>query len=50
MGETRATVELHEPAVLPDSEAAGVLVSLDRDVAQGLGEFVTRCSEVLASA
>lgn len=49
IGETQATVELHEGAAIihfPISETAGVVISLDRDVAQGLGEFVTRCTDV----
>lgn len=50
LGDTQATVELHEHAalvVLPETGASGILISLDRDVAQGLGEFVNQCSEVL---
>ncbi|WP_459194155.1 hypothetical protein [Halosimplex sp. J119] len=50
LGETQATVELHDHAAVlhfrtePDS---GVIVSLDRDVAKGLGQFVNSCNAVL---
>ena len=50
LGGRQATVELHERAavvLLPESARAGVVISLDRDVAQGLGEFVKRCNAVL---
>ncbi|MFB6085067.1 MAG: hypothetical protein ABEJ94_12570 [Halorientalis sp.] len=51
IGETQATVELHEGAALihlRETDTRGVVVSLDRDIAQGLGAFVTRCNDVLA--
>lgn len=50
IGETQATVELHAEAVLlhfRESATDGVLVSLDRDIAQGLGQFVNGCNSVL---
>ncbi|MFB6141430.1 MAG: hypothetical protein ABEJ26_13465 [Halosimplex sp.] len=50
LGETQAVVELHDRAALlhfRESSSTGVLVSLDRDVAQGLGQFVNRCNAVL---
>ncbi|AQL41882.1 hypothetical protein BV210_03745 [Halorientalis sp. IM1011] len=50
IGETQATVELHAAAALVhlrESDTAGVVVSLDRDIAQGLGQFVNRCNVVL---
>jgi hypothetical protein len=51
IGETQAAVELHEKAALihfRETSDRGVVVSLDRDIAQGLGAFVTRCTDVLA--
>lgn len=50
LGATQATVELYGVAAIihfREGPNAGVLVSLDRDVAQGLGAFVTRCTSVL---
>jgi len=50
VGETQATVELHEEAavlIFPRGDETGVLVSLDREVAQGLGQFVASCDDVL---
>ncbi|RXK48366.1 hypothetical protein [Halorientalis pallida] len=50
VGETQATVELHERAALlhlRQTNTRGVVVSLDRDIAQGLGHFVNRCNSVL---
>jgi len=50
VGETQASVELHEEAavlIFPSGGESGVVVSLDRDVAQGLGKFVNSCNEVL---
>jgi len=52
VGDTQATVELHEEAavlIFPRPDESGVGVSLDRDVAKGLGQFVTSCNEVLES-
>lgn len=51
IGETQATVELHEKAALihlRETDNTGVTVSLDRDIAQGLGQFVNRCNGVLS--
>ncbi|SEN19958.1 hypothetical protein SAMN05216388_100238 [Halorientalis persicus] len=51
IGETQAIVELHERAALihlRETSNRGVIVSLDRDIAQGLGNFVTRCNGVLS--
>jgi hypothetical protein len=51
VGETQATVELHERAALihlRETSDQGVVVSLDRDIAQGLGQFVNRCNGVLS--
>jgi hypothetical protein len=50
-GATQATVELHENAALvhfsrEETGGRGLLVSLDRDVAQGLGTFVDDCMAV----
>ena len=50
IGETQATVELHERAALihlRETSDQGVVVSLDRDIAPGLGQFVNRCNSVL---
>ncbi|WP_123534547.1 hypothetical protein [Halosimplex salinum] len=50
LGETQATVELHDHAALlhfRETPTSGVIVSLDRDVAQGLGQFVNGCNAVL---
>jgi len=50
VGDTQASVELHaEAAVLIFHRGgeSGVVVSLDRDVAQGLGKFVNSCNDVL---
>ena len=50
IGETQAVVELHDRAVLlhfRETDTRGIVVSLDRDVAQGLGQFVNSCNEVL---
>ncbi|WP_436928805.1 hypothetical protein [Halosimplex halobium] len=50
LGEAQATVELYDhAAVLHFREGAevGIIVSLDRDVAQGLGQFVNGCNAVL---
>jgi len=52
VGETQATVELHEKAALihlRETDTRGVVVSLDRDIAQGLGQFVNRCNGVLGN-
>ncbi|QLH83740.1 hypothetical protein [Halosimplex pelagicum] len=50
LGERQATVELHDRAAVlhfRESETGGIVVSLDRDVAQGLGQFVNSCNAVL---
>ncbi|QPV62720.1 hypothetical protein I7X12_18645 [Halosimplex litoreum] len=50
LGERQATVELHDRAAVlhfKESEHGGIIVSLDRDVAQGLGQFVNSCDAVL---
>ncbi|QLC34215.1 hypothetical protein EFA46_008350 [Halarchaeum sp. CBA1220] len=50
LGATQASVELYEAAAVihfREGPNTGILVSLDRDVAQGLGAFVTRCTSVL---
>ncbi|WP_436910486.1 hypothetical protein [Halosimplex marinum] len=50
LGETQATVELHDRAAVlhfRESAESGVVVSLDREVAQGLGQFVNSCNAVL---
>jgi len=50
LGQHHATVELYDhAAVLHFREAtdSGIVVSLDRDVAQGLGQFVNSCTAVL---
>ncbi|MEE6209959.1 hypothetical protein U3A55_07320 [Salarchaeum sp. III] len=50
LGASQANVELYENAAVIhfyDPENGGVLVSLDRDVAQGLGEFVDECTAVI---
>lgn len=52
LGETQATVELHENAALVHfrqeaTDGRGLIVSLDREVAQGLGSFVEKCTAVL---
>jgi hypothetical protein len=49
LGQTQATVELHADAVLLHFRESdgGVVVSLDRNIAQGLGQFVNRCNGVL---
>ncbi|WP_424019640.1 hypothetical protein ACOZ4N_09255 [Halorientalis pallida] len=51
IGETQAAVELHEKAALihfRETSDHGVVVSLDREIAQGLGNFVNRCKGVLS--
>ncbi|WP_415382012.1 hypothetical protein [Halosimplex sp. TS25] len=50
IGETQATVELHDRAALlhfREAPTDGIVVSLDRDVAKGLGQFVNSCNAVL---
>ena len=50
IGATQAIVELHDRAVVlhfREGPSRGLLASLDRDVAQGLGQFVNSCSSVL---
>jgi len=51
LGNSQANVELYEAAAIihlrdPDN-GGGVLVSLDREVAQGLGAFVDECTSLL---
>jgi N-dimethylarginine dimethylaminohydrolase len=51
LGENQATVELYDRAAIlhfRESQDSGIIVSLDRDVAQGLGQFVNSCNAVLA--
>ena len=55
LGETQATVELHERAAVVhfsrgQTGGRGVIISLDRDVAQGLGAFVENCMAVFEEA
>lgn len=50
IGDTQAVVELHDNAVVlhfRETPTQGIVVSLDRDVAQGLGQFVNSCNAVL---
>jgi len=50
LGENQATVELYDHAAIlhfRESVDSGIVVSLDRDVAQGLGQFVNSCNAVL---
>jgi|GEM_PF-893110 len=50
LGENQATVELYDHAAVlhfRESADSGIVVSLDRDVAQGLGQFVNSCNAVL---
>ena len=50
LGATQALVELHDSAVLlhfREGPSRGLIASLDRDVAQGLGQFVNSCNAVL---
>lgn len=50
LGETRATVELHEDGVLlhfRETETDGVAVSLDREAAQELSTFIDQCQAAL---
>ena len=50
MGATQALVELHDSAVLlhfREGPSRGLIASLDRDVAQGLGQFINSCNSVL---
>lgn len=50
LGDAQASVELYDQAAvvhLREDSARGLLVSLDRDVAQGLGQFVAECTTVL---
>jgi hypothetical protein len=51
VGETQATVELYDGAVILHFQTGtdtGIVVSLDREVAQGLGQFVNQINAVLA--
>ena len=50
IGETQAVVELYDHAVLlhfREGASRGLIASLDRDIAQGLGQFVNSCNSVL---
>jgi hypothetical protein len=50
LGENQTTVELYDRAAVlhfRESRDSGIIVSLDRDVAQGLGQFVNSCNAVL---
>ena len=50
IGETQATVELHDRAVIiliRESHTSGVLVSLDREIAQDLAAFISECVSAL---
>jgi hypothetical protein len=51
VGKTQATVELHADAALihlRESDTDGVVISLDREIAQGLGSFINRCNSILS--
>jgi len=50
LGEHEATVEQYENAVVihfARGDERGILISLDSDVAQGLGSFIRECTSVL---
>lgn len=50
LGQHQATVELYDSAAVlhfRETSTSGIVVSLDRDVAQGLGQFVNSCAAVL---
>ncbi|GAA0644318.1 hypothetical protein [Salarchaeum japonicum] len=51
LGDSQANVELYDAAAIihfrDPSGGGGVLVSLDRDVAQGLGAFVDECTSLI---
>lgn len=50
LGEPHASVSLHENAVLihfHETSNAGVVITLDTDVARNLSDFVERCERVL---
>lgn len=53
LGETQATVELHENGVLlhfRETETDGVAISLDHDAAQELADFVDQCQAALSGS
>ncbi|WP_435115854.1 hypothetical protein [Halolamina sp. C58] len=52
LGPQRASISLHAEAVLihfREGESAGVAVTLDKDVARNLADFVARCEGILAA-
>jgi len=52
IGETHATTEVHEDAVImhfPEGPSKGTVISLDREVAQKITEFVLQCQNILSS-
>lgn len=51
MGEQRASISLHEAAVLiqfDEGDRSGVVVTLETGVARNLSEFAAQCESVLA--
>ena len=49
--QTQATIELHEEGVLihfREGPSRGVLVSLEREAARNLAEFIDQCNKILA--
>lgn len=53
LGPQRASISLHSEAVLVhfrEGEDAGVVVTLDTDVARNLADFVARCEAILEAS
>ena len=53
LGPQRASISLHSEAVLihfREGESTGVVVTLDKDVARNLADFVARCEDILEAA
>jgi len=53
LGPQRASISLHSEAVLihfREGEAGGVIVTLDKDVARNLADFVARCEDILEAS
>jgi hypothetical protein len=53
LGAQRASISLHAKAVLihyREGEDAGVVVTLDKDVARNLADFVARCEGILEAS
>jgi hypothetical protein len=53
LGPQRASISLHAKAVLVhfrEAEDAGVVVTLDKDVARNLADFVARCEGILEAS